>query len=239
MENDMRSPEQLKRVAFKEALTVEEDDMLADLFVQRAAGEIVAQKKRSALKQAAFFASRAFDKGARDPDRIGKYVKLLTDVQRVAPSDSFRRKLAEMKWAPAGKDSHSEILKKLSRHGEAFDKDVLATDDELDEIESSLGLTLPPSYREYLEKYAHRQIGTYEPYTAGELESAAREAWSAELETHYVPFLEDNADRFCFDMRSKVKEPPVIFRPHDGTSTETWPNFWAWVEECWLGELDE
>src|SRR5215470_13622033 len=235
----MRTLEELERVAFKERLTAEEDDLLADHLAGRAAYERVSQKKTGDLKQAAFFAARAFDKGAKDPERVGKYVKLLTEVQKVAPSDSFRRKLAEMKSVFAGKDSFGATLKKLARHGEAFDKKVLATDDQLDGIENSLSLKLPKSYREYLKKYAHRQIGTFEPYVAADLEEEARGAWSRELEPHLLPFLEDNADHYCFDMRSKVDEPPVVFRPHDGTSTETWPNFAAWVEECWLGELEE
>jgi hypothetical protein len=235
----MRTPDELERVAFKEKLTPDEDDLLVDLFLQRAADEKMPQKRTAPLKQAAFFASRAFDKGARDPEHVEKYVKLLTDVQKAAPSDSFRRKLAEMKSVLAGKDSFTSVLKKLARFGEAGDKKVLATDEQLDAIEHSLGLKLPRSYREYLKKYAHRQIGTYEPFVASELEAEARGAWSRELEAHLLPFLEDNADHFCFDMRSRVDEPAIVFRPHDGTSTETWPNFAAWVEECWLGELEE
>ena len=38
---------------------------------------------------------------------------------------------------------------------------------------------------------------------------------------------------------SGVNEPAVIFCSHNGASNESWPNFAAWVEECWLGELDE
>ena len=67
---------------------------------------------------------------------------------------------------------------------------------------------------------------------------AAQEAWSSGLEP-YLFFLEDNADHFCFDIRSKAEEPAVVFRPHDGTSEESWPNFAAWVEECWLAEEEE
>ena len=235
----MRTPEELERIAFKEALTSDEDDRLVDHFIQRSNDERAPQKKAAGLKQAAFFASRAFDKGARDPDRLAKYVKLLTEVQRAAPSDSFRRKLAEMKSAAAGKSSHEAVLKKLARKGEAGRRDALATDDQLNGVEAALGVALPQSYRQYLKQYAHRQIGTYEPYTAAELEEAAREAWAGGLEPHLLPFLEDNADHFCFDLRAKVAEPSVVFRPHDGTSTETWPSFAAWVEECWLGELEE
>ena len=114
-----------------------------------------------------------------------------------------------------------------------------ATDEFLDTVQDSLKTALPPSYRTYLKQYAHRQIGTYEPYTAAELADAARDAWSHGLESYLLPFLEDNADHFCFDMRSNSAEPPVVFRPHDGTSSEIWANFPAWIEECWLTELDE
>lgn len=235
----MRTVEELEKVAFREKLTAEEDDLLVDLYLQRGEGERDLRKQADPLKQAAFFAARAFDKGMRDPERLAQYVKILTTVQRIAPSDSFRRKLAEMKSVQSGKTGYESVLKKLGRKGEAFRRDVLATDQQLSQIQASLGMMLPASYRDYLMKYAHRQIGTYEPYTAGELEQEAREAWANGLEPYLLPFLEDNADHFCFDTRSQVAEPPVVFRPHDGTSSETWPNFAAWVEECWLGELDD
>ena len=235
----MRTPEELERLAFREVLTSEEDDLLVDYLVQRAAGEAAPQKKTADLKQAAFFATRAFDKGARDPQRLAKYVRLLGDVQRTAPSDSFRRKLAEMKSVLAGKGAHEAILKKLARRGKAGRREVLATDEELDRIERSLGIKLPKSYRQYLKQYAHRQIGTYEPFTARELVEAVREAWSGGVEPHLLPFLVDNADYFCIDLRSQVDEPPIVFRPHDGTSNESWANFAAWVEECWLAEMEE
>ena len=235
----MRTDTELERVAFREKLTAAEDVLLVDLFERRAAEERDERKKASHLKQAAFFAVRAFDNGAHDPEQLARFVKLLTEVQNRDPSDSFRRKLAAIRSLAAGKDAHESILKKLSRVGDAGDKSVLATNAELDEIEVDLGVPLPKSYREYLGRYAHRLVGTYEPYPAGELVSAAQEAWAGGLEEYYLPFLEDNADYFCFDTRGSIPEPAVIYRPHDGTSDETWPNFAAWVEECWLGELDD
>jgi hypothetical protein len=235
----MRTPEELERVAFKEPLTSEEDDALVSCFRRRADEDRVPKTKTSLLKQSAFFATRAFDKGARDPERLKEYVRLLTEVQRAAPSVSFRRKLAEMKSVLAGKGSHESILKKLARKGEAGPRDILATDEHLDSVEAALGVSLPESYRHYLKSYAHRQIGAYAPYSALELENAIQTARTQEVEPYLLPFLEDNADYFCFDMRSKVPEPPVVFWSHNGTSDETWPNFAAWVEECWLGELED
>jgi hypothetical protein len=235
----MRPVEELLKVAFKEPLSVEEDSALVSHFQALADAEPVVGKKAGSLKQSAFFACRAFDKGARDPEILAEYVKLLTEAQRVAPSDSFRRKLAEMKSAQKGKNSYEASLKKLVRSGEAGSKKLLATDEQLNGIEAELGVKLPASYRFFLTKYAHREIGTFEPVVAAELAAFVREAWDGGLEAHSLPFLEDNADHYCFDLRSKVEEPPIIFRPHDGTSKETWPNFAAWVEDCWLGELDE
>lgn len=234
----MRTAEELERVAFREKLTAEEDDLLVDHFCQRAETSIGRKQRASALKEAAFFAARAFDKGLRAPDRLAAYALLLKEAQALDPSDSFRRKLAEVKSAASGKADHQASLKKLARAGEAFDRRVLATDEDLDEVESDLGVKLPRSYREYLKKYAHRQIGTFEPYVASDLAETVREAWDGGLEEYFVPFLEDNSDLYCFDMRSSLPEPPVVFRPHDGTSDETWPNFAAWIEECWLGELE-
>src|SRR5689334_11527625 len=104
---ERRTPEELERIAFKEELTLDEYDPLVEFHVQRAATEGTSRNKAPSLKQAAFFSTRAFEKGARDPERVGKYVKLLTDAQRIDPSDRFRRKLAEMKSVLAGKDSHT------------------------------------------------------------------------------------------------------------------------------------
>lgn len=235
----MRTAEELERIAFRESLTGEEDHCLVGLFTERASRPSGAREKTPLLKQAAFFATRAFDKGARDPAALERYRAVLAEVQRIAPSDSFRRKLAEVKSALSGKDSHGAILKKLARQGSAGTRSNLADDAALDEIQARLQVALPPSYRSYLKQYAHRLIGTYEPYTAAQLADAAREAWDGGLEPCLLPFLEDNSDLFCFDLRSTLAEPPVVFRPHDGTSTETWANFPAWVEECWLAELDE
>ena len=235
----MRSIEELQKTAFRENLSGEEDDLLVDHFLQRSQAETSPKNRIGPLKQAAFFASRAFDKGVRDPEKLTKYLGILTDAQKAAPSDSFRRKLAEVKSTAAGKDARGKVLKKLGRKGTGGKKSVLATDAQLDAIQEELGITLSPAYRMFLCQFAHRQIGTFEPYVASDLVGAAREAWDDGLEPHLLPFLEDNADHYCFDLRSKVEEPPVVFRPHDGTSNETWPNFEAWVEECWIGELED
>ena len=73
-----------------------------------------------------------------------------------------------------------------------------------------------------------------------ELERLAfKEALTPEEDDRLVDYLmqrgaAEPAAHFCVDLRSKAEEPPVVFRPHDGTSDETWTNFAAWVEECWL-----
>src|SRR4051812_1747322 len=196
----MQSIEELEKAAFREQLTGEEDDRLVDLYLQRSAAETNPQKRIGPLKQAAFFASRAFDKGMREPEMLAKYLRILTDAQKASPSDSFRRKLAEVKSVAAGKDSRGAILKKLARKGSAGKKSLLATDAKLDDIQSELGVTLPPAYRMFLRQYAHRQIGTFEPYVAGDLVDTVRESWQSGLEQHFLPFLEDNADHYCFDL---------------------------------------
>src|SRR4051794_39778279 len=101
----MRSIEELQKIAFRENLTGDEDDRLAEHFLQRSEAEVIPKSRIALLKQAAFFASRAFDKGMRDPETLAKYLRILTDAQKAAPSDSFRRKLAEVKSTIAGKDS--------------------------------------------------------------------------------------------------------------------------------------
>lgn len=235
----MRDVEELERVAFREKLTADEDSLLAGRFMGRTNSERDSRRRIGPLKQAAFFASRAFDKGARDPESLSRFVPILAEVQKVAPTDSFRRKLAEMRSAQKGKNAFEAVLKKLSRVGEAGSKKVLATDGQLDGIESALGVKLPKSYRAYLKQYAHRSVGTYEPFIAAEIVDAVRMARQVDVPDHLLPFLYDNGDYFCFDLRSTVEEPAVVFWDHNGRSDETWPNFAAWVEECWLGELDD
>src|SRR5579872_800325 len=89
--NTMRPVEELERIAFREPLTTEEDARLAELFAGRAAAGGAARQHAGAMKQAAFFGARAFDKGERDPAALSRFAELLAEAQRLAPSESFRR----------------------------------------------------------------------------------------------------------------------------------------------------
>ena len=97
--------------------------------------------------------------------------------------------------------------------------------------EAVLTVTLPATYKHFLMAYAHHTIGTYEPFQAVELADQVRAAWAYGVPQHLLPFVECNGDYFCFDMRVRLPEPPVVLCAHDGQCDEIWPTFAAWVKE--------
>ena len=164
----MRTPEELERLAFRERLSADEDHCLFEHCRSRAQAAQHPRGQIAALKQAAFFAMRAFDKGSQAPARLQEYIGVLVQVQQRAPTPSFRRKCAEMRSVAAGRS------------------------------------------------HAADQV---------------RAAWAYGVPQHLLPFVECNGDYFCFDMRVRLPEPPVVLCAHDGQSDEIWPTFAAWVEE--------
>src|SRR5262249_12468594 len=98
-------------------------------------------------------------------------------------------------------------------------------------LEAALAVRLPATYKHFLTMYAHHAIGTYELFQVGELIDQKHQAWAYGVPRHLLPFVESNGDYFCFDMRVRLPEPPVVLYAHDGQSDEIWPTFAAWVEE--------
>jgi hypothetical protein len=121
----------------------------------------------------------------------------------------------------------------------------LPSGEEVAEAEAALGVSFPPSYTTYLLQYADVEVGHYELYSPAEEDSyldlvkEVEETWaSGELERHLLPFVEDNGDYFCFDLKSAGPEYEVVYWSHNGTTNERWKNFLHWVEACWIGETE-
>lgn len=115
--------------------------------------------------------------------------------------------------------------------------------------QEALGVTFPPSYAACLRELSTLSVGRYElllpksewPYL--NLLPKVRELRTIGLPTTFVPFVIDNGDAFCFDIRSPGPEYAVVLWAHDdGTVIERFPDFLSWVEERWLptaAQLDD
>ena len=60
-----------------------------------------------------------------------------------------------------------------------------------------------------------------------------------ELPTHLIPFVNDNDDYYCFDIKSSNQDFKVVYWSHNGSSNENWENFLDWMEKCLIGEYLE
>ena len=139
-----------------------------------------------------------------------------------------------------------EPLEKLRSLNEGVpDPAVLPTEADVKNAEEALGVKFPPSYVKYQLEYADISFGQYELYHLFEdgsyldLIKEVKEARASnKLGEHLLPFVEDNGDYFCFDLRSGAPEYEVVYWSHNGTTGERWNNFLDWVEQCWIGESD-
>lgn len=117
----------------------------------------------------------------------------------------------------------------------------------LEEVERTLGVRFPPSYREFQLRYSDVDVGLYEPYWLhasgdyADLVTSAREAWDViGVPRHLLPFVEDNGNYYCLDTAGTGPEHEVVFWTHDGLFPEhRWPSFADWVEQVWIAEAIE
>ncbi len=119
----------------------------------------------------------------------------------------------------------------------------LPTEQQVRETEAALGVTFPPSYREYQLHYSNVTFGTFDLYWLHQegsyldlLEGVREAREDMELPEHLLPFLQDDGDYYCFDLSSPGPEYKVVLWSHDGTTDESWRDFPTWVEACWIGE---
>lgn len=114
----------------------------------------------------------------------------------------------------------------------------LPTELEVREAETRLGVRFHPDLKRYLLEASDISFGTKEPVTITDSEfhtDLVRVTEDARryrnLPTGYVPICEDNSDLYCV-----TPAGAVVFRPHDGTSDESWPTVTAWIDQVWIGE---
>lgn len=112
--------------------------------------------------------------------------------------------------------------------------------------QEALGVTFPPSYAACLLELSTLSVGRYElllpksewPYL--NLLPVVRELRTIGLPTTFVPFVIDNGDAFCFDIRSPGPEYAVVlWAHHDESVIERFPDFLSWVEERWLPTAEQ
>ncbi len=122
----------------------------------------------------------------------------------------------------------------------------LPTEQEVDQLEAKLGVKLAPSYREYLLHYSDVNVGTFEPYWVYRdgsyldlIQGILEARQDPNFPRHYMPFLCDNGDYYCFDLKSPGPEYQVVYWSHNGPTQESWRDFPTWVEECWIAETLE
>lgn len=118
---------------------------------------------------------------------------------------------------------------------------LFPTAEDVRAAQEALGVTFPPSYAACLLELSTLSVGRYElllpksewPYL--NLLPKVEELRTIGLPTTFVPFVIDNGDAFCFDIRSPGPEYAVVlWAHHDESVIERFPDFLSWVEERWL-----
>ena len=119
----------------------------------------------------------------------------------------------------------------------------LPTDDEIDQVEQQLGVSLHPDFRQYLRTLSDVAFSVFEPVTitcpesCTHLPSVADSAWSDwGVPRSLVPICEDNADFYCVSEDGKV-----IFWAHDTQSPtgEEWSSVGDWIKQVLIKEGKE
>jgi hypothetical protein len=110
-------------------------------------------------------------------------------------------------------------------------------------VEEKLNVKLPPSYVKYQLEYSDVVFGHYDLFQiindgspldlVNEIQEARK---NYGLEAHLLPFVEDNGDYFCFDLKTPAPEYEVVYWSHNGITNERWKNFLDWVGNCWIKE---
>lgn len=137
-----------------------------------------------------------------------------------------------------------DILEKLRSLNESAPiPPALPTEADVVTAEEQLAVKFPPSYVKYQLHFSHVLYGHYELYQLfddGSHLDLVTEVGEARkhhnLGAHLLPFVMDNGDYFCFDLRAPAPEYEVVYWSHNGITDERWKNFLDWVENCWIKE---
>jgi hypothetical protein len=137
-----------------------------------------------------------------------------------------------------------EVFENLKKNGLIFPwNNQLVDEKAIGLIEKYYSISLPKSYKLFLEQYSNISLGGFtalKPLNDGSyldifsINSELRE--NADFPPNYFAFLYDNGDSYCFDLNSDTEDFKVYFWSHDGISNEYWSNFVDWVENCWIAE---
>src|SRR5262245_8391943 len=130
------------------------------------------------------------------------------------------------------------VIAELRARSEAVPKPGrLPTPEEVQSIETELGLSFPPDYRKFLLEASDVVLGTLEPATLDDPEShtylpeviASARAYGVPAEL--LPICEDNADFYCI-----TPSGTVCFWSRNGVTDESWPSLADWLKKVWLDE---
>jgi hypothetical protein len=118
----------------------------------------------------------------------------------------------------------------------------LPTEAEVATAEKELGVGFSFDLRRYLLQASDVVFGALEPVTVADPENhthlpeVARAAWEEmDLPRDLLPFCEDNGDYYCLNKKGEA----AFWSHNDRAVTGKWKNLATWIEEVWIGEIDE
>ena len=124
-------------------------------------------------------------------------------------------------------------------------RNVLPSEEQINEYEKYLNIRLPESYKKCLESCSNVSLGGLQlliPSKSGDyldIYQALIDINSVEnFPKNFLPFVFDNADYFCFNLNKNAPDYEVVYWSHNGQTDEKWANFDDWVEKCWIGEQE-
>jgi hypothetical protein len=133
----------------------------------------------------------------------------------------------------------ADVIAELRELNEPVPKPLrLPTENEVDAVESRLGIKFPADYRQYLLQASDVVFGALEPAIvtpdAGHLDLSdmAQTAWDEmEVPRKLLPFCADNGDYYCLDESGEVE-----YWSHNGATDERWKDLATWIKEVWINE---
>jgi len=112
----------------------------------------------------------------------------------------------------------------------------LPTSEEVEAMETQLGVSFPKDYRRFLLQASDVVYGIHEPATVDNprahthLPKVVASARAYGVPEELFPFCKDNADFYCLTPSEQVQ-----FWSHNGWSRETWHDLAHWIHDVWLG----
>lgn len=131
-----------------------------------------------------------------------------------------------------------DAITKLRSRAQSVPKALsLPTPEQVEAVETELGVTFPPEYTRYLLMASDAVFGLIEPVTVASpnfgthIPKVVASARAYGVPSHFLPICEDNADFYCLTPSGSVE-----FWSHDGPATESWLDLATLIEQVWIGE---